>query len=246
MNIRPCIFFMKNVAIIMAAGHGSRIGGTPKQFLPVNGKMMVEYAIQAFQEHPRIDEIMVMLPQEYLGEMEQKLRSGYSKISCCVAGGAERFQSSWEAIRRFSNRREDRLLLHDAARPLLSARIIDDVLLALERTQAAVTAVPATDTILKVSGNGDSLQLDGILPRKELYCAQTPQAFQAGLLCDAFGKLMSQDAFVPTDESGVVAHFFPEIPIEIVQGEADNFKVTYSTDLERLELLVSGKNKNSR
>ena len=222
----------------MAAGHGSRIGGTPKQFLSVNGKMLIEYAIQTFQDHALIDEIMVVLPQEFISEIEPRLMLQYPKITCCVAGGAERFQSSWEAIRRFLARRDDRLLLHDAARPLLSPRIVDDVLRAMQSVQAAVTAVPATDTILQVRCNGESLHLNGILPRKELYCAQTPQAFKAGLLCDAFKKLMSQDVFIPTDESGVVAHFFPEIPIEIVPGDTDNFKVTYASDLERLDSIL--------
>lgn len=226
---------MKNVAILMAAGKGSRMGSeVPKQFMVVDGKMLLEYSLQTFQDHPRIDEIVVVLPPDYL-EMEEILTylfNYYPKVVQVLAGGDERFQSSWAAIQWFVERRDDNLLLHDAARPGITPRIIDDLLTTLESEQAAVTAIPATDTILRVNGQQ---QLAESLKRSELYYAQTPQAFRAGLLYDCFIDLIEQeDDFVPTDESGVVAHFHPEIPIKIVPGDPKNFKVTYASDLERL------------
>lgn len=226
---------MKNVAILMAAGKGSRMDSeVPKQFMVVDGKMLLEYSLQTFQDHPRIDEIVVVLPPDYL-EMEEILTylfNYYPKVVQVLAGGDERFQSSWAAIQWFVERRDDNLLLHDAARPGITPRIIDDLLTTLESEQAAVTAIPATDTILRVNGQQ---QLAESLKRSELYYAQTPQAFRARLLYDCFIDLIEQeDDFVPTDESGVVAHFHPEIPIKIVPGDPKNFKVTYASDLERL------------
>ena len=226
---------MKNVAILMAAGKGSRMGSeVPKQFMVVDGKMLLEYSLQTFQDHPRIDEIVVVLPPDYL-EMEEILTylfNYYPKVVQVLAGGDERFQSSWAAIQWFVERRDDNLLLHDAARPGITPRIIDDLLTTLASEQAAVTAIPATDTILRVNGQQ---QLAESLKRSELYYAQTPQAFRAGLLYDCFIDLIEQeDDFLPTDESGVVAHFHPEIPIKIVPGDPKNFKVTYASDLERL------------
>lgn len=226
---------MKNVAILMAAGKGSRMDSeVPKQFMVVDGKMLLEYSLQTFQDHPRIDEIVVVLPPDYL-EMEEILTylfNYYPKVVQVLAGGDERFQSSWAAIQWFVERRDDNLLLHDAARPGITPRIIDDLLTTLESEQAAVTAIPATDTILRVNGQQ---QLAESLKRSELYYAQTPQAFRAGLLYDCFIDLIEQeDDFLPTDESGVVAHFHPEIPIKIVPGDPKNFKVTYASDLERL------------
>lgn len=224
---------MKNVAILMAAGKGTRMGSeVPKQFLEINGKMLLEYSLQTFQDHPRIDEIVIVLPPDYI-EIEGVLNylfQYYPKVTQVVAGGSERFQSSWAAIQWFVERRDDNLLLHDAARPGLTNRIIDDVLDTLEREQAVVTALPATDTILRVSAN----TLAETLKRDELYYAQTPQAFRAGLLYDCFLELFEQEDFIPTDESGVVAHFHPEIPIKIVPGDAKNFKVTYADDLNNL------------
>ncbi len=222
---------MKNVAILMAAGKGSRAGSeVPKQFVQVGDKMLMEYSLQTFQNHPCIDEIVVVLPPDYIEveEMLTYLFTYYPKVVQVLAGGDERFQSSWAAIQWFVDRREDNLLLHDAARPGVTDRIIDDLLSLLEREQAAVTALPATDTILKVS---EKMELSETLNRKELYYAQTPQAFRAGLLYDCFIELCDYEGpFIPTDESGVVAHFRPEMPIHIVLGDSRNFKVTYPED----------------
>ena len=223
-----------NVAVIMAAGKGVRVGGeVPKQFMPVHGRMLMEYSLQTFQDHPRIDEIFVVLPEDYLqmSELLQYLFDNFSKITRILAGGEERFQSSWSAIQWFIDRREDNLLLHDAARPGLTPKIVDDLLDTLENAEAAVTAIPATDTVLKVNEN---MQLAASLDRKTLYYAQTPQAFKAGLLYDCFEELFADGTFLPTDESGVVAHYRPDILIRIVQGSPANFKVTYPEDIIRI------------
>ena len=208
-------------------------GEVPKQFLPVNGKMLLEYSLQTFQNHPRIDEIYVVLPEEYLRmeELLQYLFDAYSKVNKLLAGGEERFQSSWSAVQWFIDRREDNLLLHDAARPGLTPRIIDDILDALMENEAAVTAIQATDTVVKVSENQI---LQETLNRKELYFAQTPQAFRSSLLYDCFEQMFADGSFVPTDESGVVAHYRPDVPIRIVQGDSANFNVTYPEDVLRI------------
>lgn len=224
----------RNVAILMAAGKGTRAGSeVPKQFVQVGDKMLMEYSLQTFESHPRIDEIVVVIPHDYLEveEMLNYLFTYYSKVTQVLAGGDERFQSSWAAIQWYVDRRDDNLLLHDAARPGVTPRIIDDLLDALSESEAAVTAIPATDTILKVNGQ---MVLEQTLERRELYAAQTPQAFHAGLLYDCFIELCEhEDEFLPTDESGVVAHFRPDVPIRVVEGDSRNFKVTYPEDFAR-------------
>lgn len=229
----------QNVAILMSAGKGARVGGeVPKQFLPVNGKMLLEYSLQTFQNHPRIDEIYIVLPEEYLRmeELLQYLFDAYPKVNKLLAGGEERFQSSWSAVQWFIDRKEDNLLLHDAARPGLTPRIIDDILDVLLENESAVTAIQATDTVVKVSENQI---LQETLNRKELYFAQTPQAFRSGLLYDCFEQMFADGTFVPTDESGVVAHYRPDVPIRIVQGDSSNFKVTYPEDVLRITHLIN-------
>lgn len=222
----------KNVVILMAAGRGKRLGGdVPKQFCRVNDKMLMEYALATFQNHPRIDEMVIVLPEEYLKmqELLEYLFDRYEKLNQVLAGGDERFQSSWSAVQWFVDRPNDHLLLHDAARPGMSARIVDDLLDALQDDEAAVTALPATDTVIRVD---DQKRLTETLVREGLYYAQTPQAFRAGLLYDCFLQLIQQGGAMPTDESGLVARFHPEVPIKIVNGEARNFKVTYAEDLK--------------
>ena len=89
----------------MAAGHGSRMDSeVPKQFMPVQGRMLMEFSLQTFQNHPGIDEILIVLPEEYLGETEllEHFFSQYSKVNSVLAGGEERFQSSWSAIQWFA------------------------------------------------------------------------------------------------------------------------------------------------
>ncbi len=224
---------MKNVAIIMAAGKGVRAASeVPKQFVQVGDKMLIEYSLQLFQLHPLIDEIVVVLPPDYveMEEMVTYLFQYYSKVTQVLAGGDERFQSSWAAIQWFADRRDDNLLLHDAARPGVTLRIVDDLLEALSHSQAVVTALPATDTILRVNAQGRVLET---LKREELYSAQTPQAFRAGLLYDCFIDFCNtEESFMPTDESGVVAQDRPQAPISLVPGDPRKFQVTYLEDFE--------------
>lgn len=219
----------------MAAGKGTRVGTEcPKQFLTIQGKMIVEYVLNTFQQHLHIHEIVLVVPSDFDEKKAQYLKNTYSKITAVVPGGTERFQSSWAAVQRFVQRIDDVLLLHDAARPLLPVRVIDDMLTMLQNAPAAVAALPATDTILKVSAQN---VLEKSLKRSELYYAQTPQAFKAGLLCDCFKRLLYEPDFLPTDESGLVSHFHPEVPIKIVLGDPLNFKVTYPEDVLRVERL---------
>ncbi len=223
---------MSNVAILMAAGKGLRTGGDiPKQFVPVNGKMLMEYALTTFQQHPRIDEIVVVLPADCPDGIRQHLVATYPKITRLVEGGAERFQSSWNATRLFAQRPDDILLLHDAARPGLTVRIVDDLLDALATNQAAVTALPATDTVLRGSADGSLVET---LDRAGLYYAQTPQAFRARLLVACFENLWADGDFAPTDESGLVTRYAPEVPVRLVPGDPKNFKVTYADDFDNL------------
>ncbi len=223
-----------NVAILMAAGMGTRLGADcPKQFLNVGGKMLMEYSLQVFQDHPRIDEVVVVLPEDYLSDeaLLGRLFDTYSKVMQVLAGGAERFQSSWSAVQWFADCRDANLLLHDAARPGITPHMVDDLLDALQHAEAAVAAIPATDTIIRADEQG---HLRDTLDRHNLYCAQTPQAFRAGLLYDCFVQLIEQSGFLPTDESGLVAHFRPDVPVMIVPGDPRNFKVTYPADVERV------------
>lgn len=231
---------MKNIAVILAAGKGSRIGDTtPKQYMQVAGKMIIEHSIEAFETHPDIDEICIVVAAEYRDKIEALCRdNGYRKVGKIVEGGAERYASSLNAIRAYDgcDGQECNLIFHDAARPLVSCRVISEVVNALETNEAADVAVSATDTILIASPDGT---IASIPLRATLWNSQTPQAFRLSLIRRAYEQGMADPAFATTDDCGVVVRYCPETPIKIVEGDTFNIKLTYKDDLPQLERLFA-------
>ena len=219
-----------NIAVILAAGSGTRTGlETPKQFVKIKDKMLIEFPLASFQAHPGIDEIAVVTSEGYVPLMNELRNSGlYPKWKKILQGGAERYQSSLSAIQAYEKNPDDILLIHDAARPLISAAVISRVLETMKQSNAAVVAIPASDTVLQ---SFDNQHIADIPPRKNLYYAQTPQAFHVGTLKRACDLGMNDAAFSPTDDSGVVLRYLPEEPIVIVEGESKNRKITYQDDL---------------
>lgn len=219
-----------NIAVILAAGIGKRMDmETPKQFVEVNGKLVIEYSLATFQAHPDIDEIAVVTSEAYLPLMNDLRDSGlYSKLKKVLQGGAERYQSSLAAIQAYGDNLDDILLIHDAARPLVSTAVITKVLEIMQYANAAVVAVPASDTVLH---SFDNKHIADIPPRKEMYYAQTPQAFRVKTIQRAFELGLQDACFNPTDDSGVVLRYLPEEPVVIVEGESKNRKITYQDDL---------------
>lgn len=219
-----------NIAVILAAGIGKRMDmETPKQFVEVNGKLVIEYSLATFQALPDIDEIAVVTSEAYLPLMNDLRDSGlYSKWKKVLQGGAERYQSSLAAIQAYGDNLDDILLIHDAARPLVSTAVITKVLEIMQYANAAVVAVPACDTVLH---SFDNKHIADIPPRKEMYYAQTPQAFRVKTIQRAFELGLQDACFNPTDDSGVVLRYLPEEPVVIVEGESKNRKITYQDDL---------------
>jgi len=218
---------MKNIAIILAAGAGTRFGEKiPKQFLMIKHKMMIEYTIEAFQSHPEIDEIIVALPGNYLHLSEHL--SKYSKITTFVRGGSERYHSTLSVLKSLEEHEEANLLFHDAVRPFVSQKIISDVIQALEKHKAVAVAVPSTDTILEIS---DKKMITAIPARERVYHAQTPQAFRLSIIQKAFALALKDEHFLPTDDNSVVFRYHPNENIFIVRGEEKNRKITFEEDI---------------
>lgn len=219
-----------NVAVILAAGNGKRLGGEiPKQFVAVGHKMVIEFSIEQFQQHPDIDEIAVITSADFINVVNDiKANPAYSKLKTVLLGGAERYQSSLAAIRHYASQPEAVLLIHDAARPLVSRQIISDVVAMMKTHNAAVVAIPATDTVLC---SQDHRCVTEIPPRSQMYYAQTPQAFRQKTIQRAFEIGLRDDQFNPTDDSGVVLRYLPEESIAIISGESINKKITYQDDL---------------
>ena len=222
----------RNIAVILAGGIGSRLGlSTPKQFLKVAGKMVVEHTIDVFEHNMHIDEIAIVSNPFYVSDFEDMtLRNGWKKVTKILQGGKERYDSSLSAIRAYAEA-DVNLIFHDAVRPLVSQRIIDDVVEALQHYQAVDVAMPSPDTIIEVDGDF----IAQIPDRSRLRRGQTPQAFDIHTIRRAYDIALQDPDFRVTDDCGVVRKYLPDVPIYVVQGEESNMKLTYKEDTYLLD-----------
>jgi len=223
---------LKHIAIILAGGIGSRVGGqTPKQLLPLqDGRSILEHSIDAFEQAPCIDEIAVVMHPDFMEEARQLCeRNNWQKVQKIIPGGNERWESSWHAILAYMEESGASLWLHDAARPFVSQRILADVAEALKEHEAVTVAVPVTDTLYKVESG--KRKVESVPSRSEYMRAQTPQAFHLDVLADAYMRALEADYNMATDDAGIVRKFAPKHPIYIVAGEEANKKITYKEDL---------------
>ena len=196
----------RNIAIILAGGVGSRLGlSTPKQFFKVAGKMVVEHTIDVFECNPHIDEIAIVSNPFYISEFENiVIKNGWRKVKKILKGGAERYHSSLSAIQAYADQQVN-LIFHDAVRPLVSQRIINDVVEALATYQAIDVALPSADTIIEVEGDF----IHQIPDRSRLRRGQTPQAFDIEIIKQAYQIALKDPAFKVTDDCGVVKKYLP-------------------------------------
>lgn len=224
-----------NIAVILAGGSGSRLGGgQPKQFLKVAGKKIIEHTIDVFENNTLIDEIAIVSKSEYISEVESLvLNNRYTKVKKILAGGKERYHSSLSAIEAYSND-EYILLFHDAVRPLVNDRIINDCINAMNRYNAVDVAIKTTDTIIEVNS---SECIEYIPNRVNLRNGQTPQCFRRKTIKEAYDRALLDPNFITTDDCGVIRKYMPDELIGVVQGENFNMKVTYIEDLFLLDKL---------
>lgn len=233
---------MRNIAIILAGGVGKRMGlPTPKQFVVHDGRELIEYPIETFNSHPDIDEVAVVVHPDWRSHIQDIVsRNHWDKLTKIIDGGSERYMSSLNAIMAYIDYPDDtNMLFHDAARPMVSAAIIDRVAEALKNHEAVGVAVPSTDTVWEVHTDitGDSLGrfVSRIPERRFMWRAQTPQAFRLPLIRDAYQRALQDPQFAATDDCGVVRKYMPGIKIAVVEGSHRNLKVTTPQDIATLE-----------
>lgn len=224
-----------NVAVILAGGIGSRLDSSyPKQFFKVAGKTVIEHTIDVFESNGLIDEIAIVINAAYLTTMEELvLKNGWKKVRKILKGGAERYHSSLAAIHAYAGQEGINLIFHDAVRPLITNRIIDDTVRALEIYHAVDVAVPAVDTIISTEGDF----IDAIPDRSKLHRGQTPQGFKLETIRDAYEYALKDPDFKSTDDCGVVLKYLPGEKIYVVRGEEANMKLTYKEDSYLLDKL---------
>ena len=236
---------MNTVGVILAAGSGSRTGlSTPKQFLPLGGKTVLEHSVQTFHNHPCIDELVIVVHKDYIDLVQSIVKqNGWNKVKAVLPGGKERFDSSLVAVRAYADHPDTVMLFHDAARPLVSERIITDAIKAMERFDAIDVAIPAVDTIVQCDKDGT--YMTSIQDRSLLWRMQTPQGFRQRVIEQAYIEAFKDPRFTATDDCGTVLRYLPGVKVGIVLGSERNIKLTYAADLSLLEFLLSTPEQNN-
>src|SRR4051812_13258469 len=219
---------MHVTAIIAAAGEGRRLGAAvPKQLLAIGGRSILERSVTAFAAHDRVDDVIVVLPAEFSGSPEQWMTRETAAAVRVVAGGQRRQDSVANAFDRVSSV-SDVVLVHDAARPFVSAELISRAIDAALEHGAAIVAIPARDTVKRVNGTGDHVVISETIPREAIYLAQTPQAFRREVLSAAVA--MGRSGVAATDEAMLVER--AGHPVHVAEGDPANVKITTASDLE--------------
>ena len=223
---------MKVGAIIPAAGRGKRIGASvPKQFLEIQGKPLLHHTLTVFASCKLIDYVVLVMPQADVDEMGEDWLNKYEIVREVVVGGEQRQDSVYNGFNSLEEG-TDIVVVHDGVRPFTTPQMITATVEAAQQHGAAITAIPVSDTV-KQAADGFVKQT---VSRDGLWRVQTPQAFQYGLLQQAFKKA-KKDSYYGTDEGSLIEYLGERV--RIVPGSELNIKITRKEDLVLGESLLS-------
>lgn len=223
-------------ALIVAAGRGSRAGdGPPKQYRLVGGKPLLTHSLAAFLEHPRISTVRVVIDPADTAHYDAAITPAAS-LGPAVHGGATRQASVLAGLEALAQLSPDIVLIHDAARPFVSAGLIDRALAAIGETGivAAVPGTPVVDTIKTVD---HAEAVTGTPDRSRLRAIQTPQIFDFAALLAAHRRAAAASDIAATDDAAVMER--AGHPVRVFAGDPANMKLTYPPDFEAAERLMT-------
>ena len=212
--------------VVPAAGSGSRMGGDVKQFRPLGGAPVLVQTLRAFARHPEVGPLVAVVPAQAVDAVREML-ADHEVAAVTVAGGPSRQASVGRGLAALPPD-TPLALVHDGARPFVSARVITDVLTDARTHGAAAAALPVADT-LRHGGAGPLF--GDTVPRDGLWAMQTPQGARLGWLRRAYGNTRA----VATDEAGLLQAV--GYPVRIVEGDARNRKLTHPSDWPLAEAL---------
>ncbi len=232
----------KNLALILAGGSGTRIEEDfPKQFLILAGKTILQHTIEKFENHPDINHIFIVTNEAFYHKTEEIVQnSGYQKVVKILKGGETRQESSCIGVTAAAPEDYENVLIHDAARPFISKKIIDDLLEKLNTYSAVNVAILSPDTIIEIKKNN---LIKKVLNRNFLRRVQTPQAFKLDLIQKAHRLAKENNIVDATDDCSLILNL-KLAPVYVVKGSPLNIKITYPIDLhlarEILEMEIEG------
>lgn len=228
---------MKTMAIVLAAGRGSRMKSqVKKQYMAISGRPVLCYCLEVFQKCGRIDGIILVCgsgEQAYC-RSEIVSRYGFSKVEKIIEGGKERYHSVHEGLKAIEDC--DYVLIHDGARPFVDEAMLDRILAELPSCHACVVGMPVKDTIKLSNDEGYVAQT---LPRERLWSIQTPQSFAYPLIREAYDRLAGlQTLDVQITDDAMVAEYMMKQPVKLIEGSYENIKITTPEDIPAAEAIV--------
>ena len=234
----------KVFAAILAGGSGSRMGNPdkPKQFWELGDKPVIAHTVEKFCLVPDFDQIVVLPPENWAVQtrdiVERYLPEFEGKIAV-VPGGADRNATIMNAIdhieSEFGIGDDDVIVTHDAVRPFVTYRIIEENITAARQYGACDTVVPATDTIVR---SEDNTMIAEIPDRSQFYQGQTPQSFNIVCLKELFAELTVDEKRVLTDACKILVLRGEQVAL--VRGDVSNMKLTYTTDMRIARAMMEG------
>jgi 4-diphosphocytidyl-2-methyl-D-erithritol synthase len=230
-----------NYGIILLGGDSLRTSTSlPKQYIVIGDKEVFLYPFELFLKNPNINKILLVVSREYVDFVEIKI-SQYKtdKEISVIEGGTTRQDSSFLALRFIKNNEQDlnniNIIIHDAARPLLTTKVLNNVINALTNNEAVTTYFPISDSLLS---SQDQEYVDDYPSRKTIYAIQTPQAFRFNLIYQAHEEALNKKYENITDDSMLVKKL--NKPVKMVLGDSFNFKITTYDDLMMLRKIIEG------
>jgi len=219
-------------AVVVAAGRGHRAGGeTPKQYRQIGGEPVIRAALAAFVGHPQIAAVQPVIHIEDEAAF-QTATAGLSGLQAPVPGGASRQVSVYAGLEALRGAAPDCVLIHDAARPFVSAALITRAIVAASEHGAAVPAIAVADTVKKIDARGT---ITATIDRNELRIVQTPQAFSFDLIIGAHSRAAAAGRSDFTDDAALAE--WAGHRVSVFPGDSANVKLTTNEDFARAEAL---------
>lgn len=218
---------MKIKVIIPASGSGERFGGqTPKQFLKIDGREIIAHTLEKFNSLKSVDEIIISTKLEYFVRLATIIKKHkFRKIKKIVEGGKRRQDSVYNALINLEIDDDDLILIHDAVRPFISSKKINELINAAKQEKCVILGLPVSETIKRADNNNF---IKETIDRSNLWSVQTPQAFRFDILKKSFEKAYREN-FTGTDESAMVEN--AGYKVKVIEGERKNIKITTKKDL---------------
>ncbi len=222
-------------AIVLSAGSGKRMGTkVHKQYLLMGGKPVIYYSLRAFEDSPRIDEIILVCgagEEEYCRQ-EIIEKYGIFKARKIISGGAERYNSVWNGLKET---KDGYVYIHDGARPFVDGDMIERAYKCVSEHHACVAGMPSKDTVKIADADNIVTQTPA---RSNVWIVQTPQVFDTELIKQAYAMLMEKEEIRVTDDA-MAAEQMPGVSVRLFYGSYENIKITTPEDLEIAEVFLS-------